>query len=81
MLATEFGFDLVPAGIAGPGQQIARLTEQVQELLDKQSELHQLVDTFASAVVLSTYLNLQTRRRRPRTLRTLLAHMTRKARA
>ncbi|WP_043734778.1 hypothetical protein, partial [Nocardia asiatica] len=38
MLAAEFGFDLVPAGMAGPGQQLRRLSEQVQELLGKKSE-------------------------------------------
>ncbi|MGW4325884.1 hypothetical protein ACWEKR_08345 [Nocardia sp. NPDC004573] len=80
MLAAEFGLDLVPAGMAGPGQQITRLSEQVQELLDKRSEVDQLgeklVDAFMAAVELSTYLNLQTRRGR---LRALLAHITRKA--
>ncbi|WP_063043935.1 hypothetical protein [Nocardia pseudovaccinii] len=79
MLAAEFGFDLVPAGMAGPDRQITRLTEQVQELLDKKSEIdqlgEQLVDAFVAAVDLSAYLNLQTRRGR---LRVLLAHITRK---
>ncbi|MEV6256729.1 hypothetical protein ACIHAX_19530 [Nocardia sp. NPDC051929] len=80
MLAAEFGCDLVPVGMAGPGQQIRRLSEQVQELLDKKSDVDQLgeklVAAFVAAVELSTYLNMRTRRGR---LRGLLAHITRKA--
>ncbi|MEU6190745.1 hypothetical protein [Nocardia sp. NPDC047038] len=83
MLAAEFGLDLVPAGMAGPGQQITRLSEQVQELLDKKSEVDQLgeklVDAFVAAVELSTYLNVETRRGHLHAVRTLLARIYRKA--
>ncbi|MGQ4619851.1 hypothetical protein [Nocardia sp. R7R-8] len=83
MLAAEFGFDLVPAGMAAPQRQITRLAEQVQQLLDKKSEVDQLgetlVDAFVATVELSTYLNLEIRRGRLRAVRTLLARITRKA--
>ncbi|MGS2807779.1 MULTISPECIES: hypothetical protein [Nocardia] len=80
MLAEEFGYVLVPAAMAGPGPQITRLSEQVQQLLDKRSEVDELgdklADAFVGAVELSTYLNTATRRGRLRAMRTLIAHLT-----
>ncbi|WP_216907584.1 hypothetical protein [Nocardia noduli] len=82
MLAEEFGFELVPTALAGPGPQITRLSEQVQTLLDKRSEVDELGDklaeAFVAAVEVSTYLNLQPRRGRLRALRTLVSHLTSK---
>ena len=78
MLATEFGVVVVPAAMAGP--HITRLSEQIQQLLDRRSEVDQLGETlrdaFVAAVELSTYLNTQTRHGRPHALRALIARIT-----
>ncbi|WP_040713614.1 MULTISPECIES: hypothetical protein [Nocardia] len=81
MLAAEFGVVLVPAAMAGPGPHITRLSAQIQQLLNRRSEVdqlgEQLREAFVAAVELATYLNTQPRHGRLHTVRSLIARITR----